>query len=246
MDNTILEIKELTHTYPGSRAGIFHVNLTVSRGEFIILAGKNGSGKTTLLRHFNALLTPDSGQVLVHGKDAQKKPTLARKTTGMVFQDADTQIVGETVYDDIAFGPENFGLPRSEIRRRVETALETLGLAGLEERNPATLSGGEKRRLAIAGVLAMYPEIIVLDEPFSNLDYPGVLDLLSCIEGLQRDGQTIIIAIHDIEKVIRLATRMIIMDQGRIAHDDKPVNLMETVAAFGVRKPEQRSMVQWE
>ena len=246
MGNPIIEINHLTHTYPGSRAGIFHVNLTVSRGEFIILAGKNGSGKTTLLRHLNALLSPDSGEGLVHGNDAAKKPTLARRTTGMVFQDADTQIVGETVYDDIAFGPENLGLPRSDIHRRVSAALETLGLAGLKERTPATLSGGEKRRLAIAGVIAMDPEIIVLDEPFSNLDYPGVLDLLACIEALQRDGQTIIMAIHDIEKVIGLATRMIIMDQGRIAHDDKPENLTETVAAFGVRKPEQRSLVQWE
>ncbi|MEA1969260.1 MAG: ABC transporter ATP-binding protein [Thermodesulfobacteriota bacterium] len=237
MKNKIIEIKELTHIYSGADCGIYNINLLISKGEFIILAGKNGSGKTTLFRHFNALLSPTSGKVSVHGKNADTHRILARKTTGMVFQDADTQIVGETVYDDTAFGPENLKLTRDEINRRVTSVLKNLGLLHLKERNPATLSGGEKRRLAIAGILSMNPEIIVLDEPFSNLDYPGTLDLLSCIKSLHKSGHTIIIATHELEKVISLATRMIIMDKGRIAHDDKPGKLIKTVEKFGIKAP---------
>lgn len=244
-DTRIIETKDLTCIYDGSHNGVFDINLCVSKGEFIIVAGKNGSGKTTLFRLFNALLTPSSGKVLIHGKDSVKHPVFARRTTGMVFQDADMQIVGETVYDDTAFGPENLKLPRKEINHRVETALKKIGLFHLKDRNPSTLSGGEKRRLALAGVLSMDPEVIVFDEPFANLDYPGSLDLLSCIRDIHASGQTIIIAIHDIEKVISFATRMIIMDNGKIVHDNIPAALLDKLKRYGIRQPASNGIVPW-
>jgi len=190
-----------------------------------------------LFRHLNALLMPTAGDLMVLGRSIRQDPLAARKTVGLVFQDADTQIVGETVADDIAFGPENLGLPRSEIKERVDLALDTLGLSQLRERNPSSLSGGEKRRLAIAGVVAMDPEVIVLDEPFSNLDHPGTLDLIACIEKLHRTGRTIVLATHDIEKVITLATRMIILDRGSLVADDVPQALLKHLEQFGVREP---------
>ncbi len=238
MKNHIIEIINLSHIYDeNTGAGIKNINFSVSKGEFIIFAGRNGSGKTTLFHHFNGLLSPDSGKIIINGKDIKKNLVHARKTIGMVFQDADTQIVGETVFDDIAFGPENLKLPRETINKRVISTLEILKLVHLKDRNPSTLSGGEKRKLAIAGILAMNPQIIVLDEPFSNLDYPGTLELISCIKSLHKSGHTIIMATHDIEKIISCATRLIIMNNGTIEADDKPVNLLKQLEKFGIKEP---------
>ena len=233
----LIEADQLCHDYDGTGSGIQTISFRIFKGEFLLVAGKNGSGKSTLFRHLNALLMPTAGDLLVHGRSIRRDPLAARKTVGLVFQDADTQIVGETVADDIAFGPENLGLARGIIRERVNLALDALGLSRLRERNPSSLSGGEKRRLAIAGVVAMDPEVIVLDEPFSNLDHPGTLDLIACIETLHRTGRTIVLATHDIEKVITLATRMIILEQGRLVADDAPQALLKHLEQFGVREP---------
>ena len=237
MKNEIIEVINLSHIYDDTGSAIKDINLSVSKGEFIILAGRNGSGKTTLFYHFNGLLSPSSGKVLVNGKNVKKYSTYARRTIGMVFQDADTQIVGETVFDDTAFGPENLKLSRDEINRTVTSSLDKLGLLPLKDRNPSTLSGGEKRKLAIAGILAMNPEVIVLDEPFSNLDYPGTRELLSCIKSLHASGHTILVATHDIEKILSCATRLIIMDKGMIAADDIPSHLLKKLEDFGIREP---------
>lgn len=233
----IIDVIGLSHTYTDEGTGIRDITFSVFPGDFILVAGRNGSGKSTLFRHLNGLLLPDCGEVLVNGISVSKNPIAARKTIGMVFQDPDTQIVGETVSGDIAFGPENLGLPRVEINTRVESLLHAMGLTGLGARNPATLSGGQKRRLAIAGVLAMEPRVLVLDEPFSNLDYPGCLDLLACILRLHGQGHTILLATHDIERVLAHATRMIILDQGTIARDGDPSDLVHQVEDYGVRKP---------
>ncbi|SLM28236.1 Energy-coupling factor transporter ATP-binding protein EcfA [Desulfamplus magnetovallimortis] len=233
----ILEVKNLSHVYKGSVRGIKDISFALKPGEFVIVAGQNGSGKSTLFRHLNGLMRPQSGEVLIHGKAVIKDISYARQKVGMIFQDADCQIVGETVYDDVAFGPENLNLPRHEIEKRVEDILTRLNMWHLKDQTPATLSGGEKRRLAIAGILAMNPEVIVMDEPFSNLDYPGTLDLLSLIQSLHESGQTLLIATHDIEKVIYYATRMIIIHEGRLAADDKPDKLLKTVEKFGIREP---------
>ncbi|MFH1154271.1 MAG: ABC transporter ATP-binding protein [Pseudomonadota bacterium] len=233
----VIEVVNLSHDYGETGTGIRNISFCVQPGEFILVAGRNGSGKSTLFRHLNGLQHPTSGDVLVKGRSVITHPMDARKTVGMVFQDPDLQILGETVGDDTAFGPENLGLSRQEITERVNTSLSALGLLHLKDRSPVTLSGGEKRRLAIAGVLAMHPEVIVLDEPFSNLDYPGSLDLLDCVTSLHASGCTIILATHDIEKVIACATRMIVLDKGTLAADGPPRSLVKTVEVFGVREP---------
>jgi biotin transport system ATP-binding protein len=155
----------------------------------------------------------------------------------MMFQDADSQIVGETVYEDVAFGPENLRLDRSQIQGRVANALRAVGLSDLAHQRPHLLSGGEKRRLAIAGILAMEPRVIVFDEPFSSMDYPGVKQVLQQILALHRSGHTIIVTTHDLEKIIAHADRLILMHGGKIVRDGKPVEIMTDAEAFGVRKP---------
>jgi biotin transport system ATP-binding protein len=237
MTHPILEIDHLTHTFP-SGGGIQDICFCVFPKEFILLAGPNGSGKTTLIRHFNALALPTSGEVRLHGIPVTADKVAARKTVGMVFQDADTQIVGDTVFDEVAFGPENLKIPRTLIREKVTRTLARMDLSHLANRNPATLSGGEKRRLTIAGILVMDPEIIVLDEPFANLDYPSSKALVGIISELNQEGQTIIMATHEVEDVITCATRIIIMDsQCRLARDGHPEDLLGHLAACGVKEP---------
>ncbi|HPA15342.1 MAG TPA: ABC transporter ATP-binding protein [Desulfobacterales bacterium] len=233
----LIEIKDLCHRFSDGTRGLDHINLTVQEGEFVVIAGRNGSGKTTLLRHLNGLLLPDSGYVKVAGVSVSDDPIRARQMVGMVFQDADSQIIGETVYDDVAFGPENLCLKRSEINERVAMALKAGNLTDLADRRPHLLSGGEKRRLAIAGILAMNPKIVVFDEPFSNLDYPGVKQVLKQILFLHRSGRTILVTTHDLEKVLAHANRLIIMADGRIVRDGLPDQIVREAESFGVRQP---------
>jgi biotin transport system ATP-binding protein len=233
----IIEVHNLGHRFPDGAMGLEGINLEIEEGSFVVLAGANGSGKTTFLRHLNGLLQPSTGGVRLDGVAVEKNPIRARQRVGMVFQDADAQIVGETVYEDVAFGPENLCLARGEIRRRVEQALKTVGLAGMDERQTHLLSGGEKRRLAIAGVLAMNPRVIVCDEPFASLDYPGVRQVLEQILMLHRSGRTILLATHDIEKVVAHAERLLIIHAGRIVHDGRPQEVVHRLETFGVRKP---------
>ena len=202
-----------------------------------MLAGPNGSGKTTLCLHFNGLLTPTSGQVLLSGQLVSKNLQQARQKVGMVFQNSDSQIVGETVYADVAFGPENMGLSRDEIDRRVMASLKTVGMETRMQQSPFTLSAGEKRRLSIAGVLAMQPEILILDEPFSNLDFPSSIEVQKQIKDLHQSGHTIIIIAHELEKVIQQADRLIVMNGGKIVLDNEPARIMDAIETYGVEKP---------
>jgi biotin transport system ATP-binding protein len=185
----------------------------------------------------NGLLRPSAGTVHVDGIDIKSDPAHARQIIGMVFQDADTQIVGETVFDDVAFGPENLGLKRSEIQERVSAALSAVGLTHLADQRPHLLSGGEKRRCAIAGVLAMQARIIVLDEPFSNLDLLGVRQVLSQITALRQTGHTLLLTTHDLDWVIGMADRLVVMDRGKIVRDGSPLETARGIARFGVREP---------
>ena len=237
MPKNIIDIKSICHTFDDGYVGIKNISLSISMGEFIILAGKNGSGKTTFLRHLNGLLLPDSGQIFVNGHDVSKYLVQTRKTVGMVFQDADTQIVGDTVFDEVAFGLENLKVKRTQINEKVTHALKDLNLFHLKNRSPFTLSGGEKRKLAIAGILVMNPEVIVFDEPFSNLDYPGTLQVLSTIIDLNRSGHTIIIATHDVETIIYEATRIIVMEDRQIKEDGNPLEIIKHLESYGVREP---------
>jgi len=233
----ILQIENLRHRFSDGTFGIDGITLSIQKGEFVIIAGANGCGETTLLRHFNGLLMPYQGSVIVDGISAAENPIHARQKVGMVFQDADSQIVGETVYEDVAFGPENLCLDRAEVRRRVKTALEAVGLEKFADRRPHLLSGGEKRRVAIAGILAMESEIFIFDEPFSNLDYPGVQQVLEQILRLHQKGHTIVLTTHDLEKVLSHANRLVIMQKGKIVRDGKPETVVKGSDIFGVREP---------
>lgn len=233
----IIETSRLTHIFQDRTVGIEEVSFTVKKGSFIVLAGKNGSGKTTLCRHFNGLLRPTSGDIHVRGIDVKRRPSEARQYVGMVFQNPDSGIVGETVYGDIAFGPENLRLAPTEIESRVLEALAAVGLEAKRNHSPYLLSGGEKRRLAIAGVLAMKPEIIVFDEPFTNLDFPGARQVLQQILLLHSLGHTIILVTHDLEKVAAYADRLVVMREGKIAEDGPPELVVPSVEAHGVREP---------
>ncbi len=200
------------------------VNMAVYRGEILAVTGQNGSGKSTLARHFNALLKPGAGSVLVNSMStADKNNTAAiRKIVGMVFQNPDNQLISSVVEEDVAFGPENLGLPRALIIERVNWALETLKLKHLRLEPPHSLSAGEKQQVAIAGVLAMKPQCIVLDEPTAHLDPRGRRELLESIVRLNREeGITIVLLTHFMNEVIH-CDRMIVMDRGRIKMQGTP------------------------
>lgn len=233
----IIETIHLCHRYADGTQGLSDVSLSFSQGELTVIAGANGSGKTTLLKHLIGLLAPQSGSVTVNGRSVQADPLAARQLVGMVFQDADSQIIGETVYDDVAFGPENLALERSRIDRRVARAIAVVGLSGLEDKKPHHLSGGEKRRLAIAGVLAMAPRVLLMDEPFSNLDYVATCRVLEQILDLHQNGRTIIITTHDLEKIVAHAQRLVVMAQGRVVRDGRPSEVIGGIEPYGIRPP---------
>ncbi|MFO7714934.1 energy-coupling factor ABC transporter ATP-binding protein [Desulfosarcina sp.] len=234
---SIIQTSHLCHRFSDGTLGLDDVTLTFSEGEFTVIAGANGSGKTTFLRHLNGLLFPESGTVTVCGKSVEKDPSAARQMVGLVFQDADSQIVGETVYDDTAFGPENLALDRQQINQRVDQALAAVELRGLENRRPHHLSGGQKRRLAIAGVLAMAPRVMLMDEPFSNLDFPATCRVIRQIIDLHRTGSTIIVTTHDLEKVIAHAQRLVVMANGRVVEDGVPAQVVGGIERYGIRPP---------
>ena len=237
LSKPIIEVSHLCHRFSDGSLGIDDVSLMIAKGEFVVVAGHNGSGKTTLFRHLNGLLTPDTGDVKVDGISVSADVLRARQMVGLVFQDADSQIIGETVYDDVAFGPENLCLSPDEVNRRVTSALSVVGLENLADQRPHRLSGGEKRRLAIAGILAMEPQVLVLDEPFANLDYSGMLQVLSQIVHLHRAGKTIILSTHDLDKTMGYAGRLILMKNGSIIMDGLFENVIRDVECAGVKMP---------
>ena len=212
-------------------AALKDVNLDVFEGEFVAVLGHNGSGKSTLAKHVNALLTPTSGQVIVGGLDTkdQEKVWEIRQKVGMVFQNPDNQLVATTVEEDVAFGPENLGVPSEEIQRRVVTALEAVGMLSYRLHSPHQLSGGQKQRVAIAGVISMLPKCIVLDEPTAMLDPNGRAEVMSTIHSLNKEkGITVLHITHHMDEVIG-ADRVIVMDQGHIVLEGTPRDVFSQV-----------------
>ena len=229
-----LEVKNLTHIYsagtPFEHKALDSVSFCVERGEFIGVIGHTGSGKSTLMQHLNGLLKPTSGSVCLDGKDIWSDKALTRQArfrVGLVFQYPEYQLFEETVYKDIAFGPKNMGLSQKDIDARVREAAGFVGIADeLLEVSPFDLSGGQKRRVAIAGVIAMQPEILILDEPTAGLDPAGREDILSNIENYRKaKNATIMMVSHSMNDVARLTERLIVMNGSRLAMDDMPGNI---------------------
>jgi len=233
----MIEIRNLHHHYPDGTHALKGVDLTIAEGEFLLICGLNGSGKTTLIRLICGLLKPTSGSIRLNGLNDPHASQEIRSLAGMVFQDPDSQIVGETVREDVAFGPENLGLPSGEITERVDGALRLMGLKNLSEKPCYLLSGGEKRRLSIAGVLAMKPRIILFDEPFSHLDYPGIREVLKQMVHLHRQGHTLVVTTHDVEKVIAHVDRICIIHDGELKAEGLPEDLIGELPRFGIRPP---------
>ena len=213
------------------------LNLSIEEGSFVAVLGHNGCGKSTLAKHFNAVLLPEGGSVQVFGMDTSDESLLVdiRRTVGMVFQNPDNQMVANVVEEDVAFAPENLGVPSEEIRRRVDEALKLVGMYDYRLHAPHLLSGGQKQRVAIAGVIPMRPRCIVLDEPTAMLDPHGREEVISTIERLNREmGITVVLITHHMTEAIR-AQRVIVMDAGRILADGTPkevfpqVELLESV-----------------
>jgi len=207
------------------------VDLSVKEGDFVAILGHNGSGKSTLAKHLNAILTPSEGTVFVDGKDTRDEEKLweIRQCAGMVFQNPDNQIIGTVVDEDVAFGPENMGVPQEEIISRVENSLKAAGMWEYRDASPNRLSGGQKQRVAIAGVLAMLPKCIVLDEPTAMLDPVGRKEVISAVRNLNRTrGVTVILITHYMEEVIE-ADRIFVMDSGKIVMQGTPREIFSQV-----------------
>ncbi|MBR6497405.1 MAG: ATP-binding cassette domain-containing protein [Methanomicrobium sp.] len=215
----LIETRDLTHCYNDSIEALKGVNFIAGRKQRIALIGANGAGKSTLFKHFNGILKPTSGEVLVRGEHITKSNLKdIRKFVGIVFQNSDDQVFSPTVEQDIAFGPTNMGLDAATIEHRVSEVSRLLDIEYLRDRPPHHLSGGEKKRVAIAGVLAMEPQVLVLDEPTAGLDPKGVRDLTSFVNRLPEEyGMTVIFSTHQTELVTEIADYIYVMDRGRIA-----------------------------
>ncbi|MCI9142689.1 MAG: energy-coupling factor transporter ATPase [Lachnospiraceae bacterium] len=236
----IVKAEELVYEYirrdeegnvEGITTAVDHVNLDVAPGEFIAILGHNGSGKSTLAKHINAILNPVEGTVWVDGMDTSEEEHIwdIRRTAGMVFQNPDNQIIGQVVEEDVGFGPENMGIPTAEIWERVEESLKAVGMYEYRKHSPNKLSGGQKQRVSIAGVLAMHPKCIVLDEPTAMLDPKGRKEVIRAIRGLnQVEEITVILITHYMEEIIH-ADRVFIMDGGKIAMEGTPREIFSQV-----------------
>lgn len=250
----IIKTEALRYVYQtaegGQKVALDGVDLSIARGEFVAVLGHNGSGKSTLASHFNGIRLPTGGAVYVDSMDTRDPNRLydIRKTCAMVFQNPDNQIVANVVEEDVAFAPENLGVPPEEIRRRVDDALKAVGMYEFREHAPHLLSGGQKQRIAIAGVIAMQPRCIVLDEPTAMLDPIGRADVLRTIKALNRQrGVTVVLITHHMDEAAQ-ADRLVVMAKGRVIADGAPKEIFQDVEglkAVGLTVPETTQLL-WE
>ena len=236
MDNsTIIQCKDLVHKYIDNeqkeKVALNGVNLSVKKGEFLVVLGHNGSGKSTIAKHMNVLLLPSGGKVYVDGMDTEDESNLweIRKTAGMVFQNPDNQLVATIVEEDVAFGPENIGVEPSEIRKRVDESLKKVGMYEYRKHAPHLLSGVQKQRVAIAGILAMKPKCIIFDEPTAMLDPSGRKEVLNTIKQINKEnGITIVLITHYMDEAAQ-ADRIVVMDNGEIKLEGAPRKVFSNV-----------------
>ena len=250
----IIETRALRFSYPAAEGVtpvvLDGVDLSIQAGSFVAVLGHNGSGKSTLAKHLNAILLPSGGKVYVDGIDTMDEERLLdiRRTVGMVFQNPDNQIVANVVEEDVAFAPENLGVPPAEIRARVDDALKAVGMYEYREHAPHLLSGGKKQRVAIAGVIAMQPRCIVLDEPTAMLDPIGRAEVLKTIKGLNRtSGVTVVLITHHMDEAAQ-ADRLVVMSKGKVIADGAPRDVfkqVEELKAVGLTVPETTELL-WE
>lgn len=246
-NDPIIKAEHLTFCYPDEPAGhppvLDDISLEIEAGSFVAILGHNGSGKSTFAKHINALLTPTEGKLWVDGLDTGDPENLLniRGKVGMVFQNPDNQIVASVVEEDVAFGPENLGVPPAEIRQRVDQALKMVGMYDLREHSPHLLSGGQKQRVAIAGIIAMMPRCIVLDEATAMLDPAGRREVLSAIRTLNQErGITVVLITHHMDEAMD-ADRLIVMNDGKLVIDGAPAEVftqVEALRAMGLAAPD--------
>ena len=249
MSDPIIKIEHVSYTYSEAKQpALRDVDLEIARGSFTAVLGHNGSGKSTLAKTLNGILVPTEGRVLVEGMDTADEAKLLdiRRTVGMVFQNPDNQIVASVVEDDVAFAPENLGVPPQEIRRRVDEALKAVGMYEFRFHAPHLLSGGQKQRIAIAGVLAMQPDCIVLDEPTAMLDPIGRREVLATVEALRREkGMTVVLITHHMSECVD-ADRLLVMSGGAVKLDGSPKQVFSQVEAMrreGLTVPETTELL---
>ena len=247
--STMLQTEHLSFTYPAEEGvsapttALEDVSLSIEKGSFVVVLGHNGSGKSTLAKHMNAVLLPSGGTVYVEGMDTKDEALLLeiRRRVGMVFQNPDNQIVANVVEEDVAFAPENLGVPSEEIRQRVDDALAAVGMSEFTRHAPHLLSGGQKQRVAIAGVIAMVPECIVLDEATAMLDPSGRREVLSAIRTLNQErGITVVLITHHMDEAMD-ADRLIVMNDGRLVMDGTPTEVftqVDALRAMGLAAPD--------
>ena len=251
--NEAIQVCDLHYSYQDAEEDREHVvfdglDLAIEAGSFVAVLGHNGCGKSTLAKHFNAILLPAGGSVTVYGMDTKDEELLLaiRQAVGMVFQNPDNQIVSNVVEEDVAFAPENLGVPSDEIRRRVDAALKTVGMYEYRAHAPQLLSGGQKQRVAIAGVLAMKPKCIVLDEPTAMLDPQGRREVIETVERLNREeGMTVVLITHHMDEATH-AGRVVAMNDGKIVADGTPAEVfsqVELLRRVGLSVPETTELL---
>lgn len=253
---SFIELKDVNFSYqteeeegaPVSHLIFDKLNLKVEKGEFVAVLGHNGSGKSTIAKLMNGILTPDSGHVLVDGIDTADEERIfdIRQRVGMVFQNPDNQLVASIVEEDVAFGPENLGLPPSEIRKRVDDSLKKVGMYDYRMKAPHKLSGGQKQRVAVAGIIAMRPQCIVLDEPTAMLDPSGRKEVIETIHQLNKDEKiTIVLITHFMDEAVG-ANRVVVVDDGRVLMDDTPRQIFKNVdlmKSVGLDVPQSTELI---
>lgn len=247
MKEELLKVKDLSFAYEKKQV-LKNISISITRGEKIAIMGSNGAGKSTFFLNLNGVLWPDCGEVMLDGKRIDKKNIQElRRKVGFVFQDADSQIIASTVKTEISFGPMNLRLGREEVIRRVESAISYLSLEELQERPPHYLSGGEKKRVSIADILAMEPEILIFDEPMAALDPVNAQNVENILQNLHEDGKTLLVATHDVDFAYRFADRILVFAEGRLIADGTPLEIFrkqEVMEQAHLKKPSMLTI--WE